>query len=233
MIILGIDSATQSASCAILNDDVLLGEISFNYKKQHSVILMKMIDTLLKNTGLDINSIDGVVCSKGPGSFTGLRIGMATAKGLCQGTNKPLISVSSLDGLSNKLAYTDGIICPMLDALRDNVYSALYKFENNELKKISDYMVINIDELINILNSKDSQITFIGDAVFKFKDKLKSSIKNCSFAPSHLNISTASSLAEIGLKSLKLGECDNILNCSPIYLRKSQAEREYENKLQR
>ncbi|MFD3158225.1 tRNA (adenosine(37)-N6)-threonylcarbamoyltransferase complex dimerization subunit type 1 TsaB [Haloimpatiens sp. FM7330] len=230
MKILSIDSATQCASCAILDDDKLLGEISFNYKKQHSVILMPIIDELLKNTGLDIHSIDGFVCSKGPGSFTGLRIGMATIKGLSQGTNKPVINISSLDALANNLAYTSGIICPILDALRDNVYTALFIFKNDKLERISDYMAIHIDELISLLKDKEQCVTFIGDATYKFKAKLTESLKTVSFAPTHLNITKASSLGNLGLDLLKEGKYDNLYTCSPIYLRKSQAEREYEKK---
>ena len=110
MKILSLDSATQSATCAILDDNKVLGEITFNYKKQHSQILMPMIDLLFKNTEMNIDDIDAFVASKGPGSFTGLRIGMATIKGLSQGTKKPFVTVSTLDSLAYNLAYTDGII---------------------------------------------------------------------------------------------------------------------------
>ena len=123
MKILSIDSATAAATCAILEDDNVLSEITFNYKKQHSLILMPIIDELFNNTGMCISDIDAFVVSKGPGSFTGLRIGLATVKGLSQGTNKPFVAISTLDALANNLAYTNGIICPILDALRDNVYT--------------------------------------------------------------------------------------------------------------
>lgn len=230
MKILSIDSSTQAASCAILEDDKVLGEITFNYKKQHSVILMPIIDSLLKNTGLNISSIDGFVCCKGPGSFTGLRIGMATLKGLCQGTNKPLVCVSSLDALANNLAYTEGIICPILDALRDNVYTALFTFKDEKLERISDYMAIHIDELIAMLKEENCNVTFVGDATYKFSSKLKESLDKTRFAPSHLNITNASSLGQLGLESFKDEKYDDILTCNPIYLRKSQAEREYEKR---
>lgn len=230
MIVLSIDSATECASCSIIKDDTLLGEINFNYKKQHSVILMPEIESLLKNTGLSINSIDGFVISKGPGSFTGLRIGIATVKGLSQGTKKPFIGVSSLDSLAYNVAYTDGIICPIIDALRENVYTALYRFEGENLIKIKDYFIVSIDDLITELNSMNEKVCFIGDALKKFKGKLQSSIKDVRFAPAHLNIVRSSSLGEVGLKLLKEGKSDNIYNFKPFYLRLSQAEREYINK---
>lgn len=232
MKILSLDSATESASCALLDDEKLLGEITFNYKKQHSVITMPMIDSLLKNTGTNIDSIDGFVVSKGPGSFTGLRIGMATIKGLSQGLNKPLISISSLDALAYNLAFSEGIICPIMDALRNNVYTALYKFEKNKLVRVSDYMAIHIDELLEELKKYDSKIIFIGDGTYKFKNYLAEKMEgfNISFAPTNLNLVKASSLGELGLNYLKNKEDENIFSMAPIYLRKSQAEREYEEK---
>ena len=231
MKILSLDSATESATCAILDDNRILGEITFNYKKQHSVVLMPMIDELFNNTGMSIGDIDGFVASKGPGSFTGLRIGMATIKGLSQGTKKPFVTISTLDSLAYNLAYTSGIICPILDALRDNVYTALYTFDNYELIRTSDYMNISIDELINMLKDKNCNISFIGDGTFKFKERLMRHLTQISFAPAHLNLAKASSLGELGLKLLSKGIEDDIYGSVPIYLRKPQAEREYEEKM--
>lgn len=231
MKILSFDSATQSATCALIEDEKLLGEITFNYKKQHSVLIMSMIDTLLTNTETHIADIDGFAISKGPGSFTGLRIGMATFKGICNGLNKPLIGISSLDALAYNLAYTDGIICPILDALRNNVYTAIYKFENGTLVKLDDYSCTSIEELIEKLNDSKCNITFIGDGTYKFKELLSSKLSNVFFAPTSLNVVKASSLGELGLQHLKDNNIDDIYSLAPIYLRKSQAEREYEKKM--
>lgn len=231
MKILSLDSATESATCAILDDNRILGEITFNYKKQHSLVLMPMIDELFNNTGMSIRDIDGFVVSKGPGSFTGLRIGMSTIKGLSQGTKKPFISISTLDALAYNLAYTSGIICPILDALRDNVYTALYTFDNCELSRTSDYMNISIDELINMFKDKNCNITFVGDGTVKFKERLMERLTEINFAPAHLNLAKASSLGELGLKLLSNGIEDDIYASVPIYLRKPQAEREYEEKM--
>lgn len=231
MKILSLDSATESATCAILDDNRILGEITFNYKKQHSLVLMPMIDELFNNTGMNIGDIDGFVASKGPGSFTGLRIGMSTIKGLSQGTKKPFVTISTLDSLAYNLAYTPGIICPILDALRDNVYTALYTFDNFKLTRTSDYMNISIEELINMLKEKNCNISFVGDGTFKFKERLMESLSGISFAPAHLNLAKASSLGELGLKLLSKGIEDDIYASVPIYLRKPQAEREYEEKI--
>jgi tRNA threonylcarbamoyladenosine biosynthesis protein TsaB len=231
MRILSLDSATESATCAILDDRKVLSEITFNNKKQHAQILMPIIHELFENTGINISDIDGFVVSKGPGSFTGLRIGMATIKGLCQGTKKPFVSVSTLDSLAYNLAYTGGIICPLLDALRDNVYTSLYTFDNNQLNRISDYMNVSLDELINILKEKSCNITFVGDGALKFQERLISQLPNAKFAPSHLNLAKASSLGELGLKLLSNGIEDDIYASVPIYLRKPQAERELDEKM--
>ncbi|WP_111921487.1 tRNA (adenosine(37)-N6)-threonylcarbamoyltransferase complex dimerization subunit type 1 TsaB, partial [Clostridium cochlearium] len=176
MKILSVDSATESATCAVLDDNKLLGEITFNYKKQHSVILMSIIDFLLNNLSLTIKDIDGFVISKGPGSFTGLRIGAATIKGLSQGSKKPFVAISSLDALANNMAYTEGIICPILDALRNNVYTALYEYKNDNLKRITDISIKSIDDLIEALSEFDCNITFIGDALPKLQDTIKDAL---------------------------------------------------------
>ena len=117
--------------------------------------------------------------------------------------------------------------------LRENVYTALYNFDNNELNQTLDYVNISIDELINILKDKDTNITFVGDGVPKFREKLIANLPNISFAPTHLNLAKASSLGELGLKLLASGVTDDIYGAIPIYLRKPQAEREYEEKMRK
>lgn len=230
MIVLSIDSATESATCAVLENEKMLGEITFSNKKQHSIVLMPIVDRLLKGLHLNINDIDGFVVSKGPGSFTGLRIGAAAVKGLSQGTNKPFVGVSSLDALAFNMAYTDGIICPVLDALRGNVYTALYKFQGQELIKLSDYMLISIVELTELIKKQTNCVCFIGDALYKYKKEFGSLLPNSKFAPAHLNVVKASSLGELGMKMLASGVSDDIFSFTPFYLRKSQAEREYEQR---
>lgn len=230
MLVLSLDTSTEAATAAIIDEDKLYGEITINYKKQHSVILMPMVDELFKNLQLSKDAIDGFVLSKGPGSFTGLRIGAATIKGLAHGLNKPFISVSSLDALAYNMAYTKGIICPIMDALRGNVYNATYKFEGDNLIKIDDYRVITLDTLLEEFSSRNEQITFIGDAVSMYKEKIQSTIANCHFAPQHLNVVKAAALGELGITRLKSGEFDDLTTFSPMYLVLSQAERELAKK---
>lgn len=231
MLILSVDSSSSTATCALVKDDEILGEINLNNKKQHSVILMDLIDKILKEYDIDINSLDGFVISRGPGSFTGLRIGMATLKGLAFASNKPLTSISTLDALAYNVISFNGIICSIMDALRDNVYTCLYKNENNSLIPLIKEDCLSIDELTNILKEKNLPVIFVGDGAIKHKDYLKENLPNYSFAPNHSNFPKASSVGELGIKKIKEGIIENIDSINPIYLRKSQAEREYEKRM--
>ncbi|WP_040210663.1 tRNA (adenosine(37)-N6)-threonylcarbamoyltransferase complex dimerization subunit type 1 TsaB [Clostridium polynesiense] len=231
MRILSVESSSETASVAVVTEEGLLGEFNLNYKKQHSVLLMPMINELLKNLSLNIKDIDGFAVSKGPGSFTGLRIGMATVKGLSLGSDKPVIAISSLDALAFNIFSSSGIICSMMDALRNNVYCCIYRYEGDELKALTDYMAVSIDEISHKLKEFDEKVYLVGDGAVLHKEVLKKNIKNCSFSPNHINIPKASALGELGLKQLLKGSFDPLNQMAPIYLRKPQAEREYEKKL--
>ncbi|TGY42567.1 tRNA (adenosine(37)-N6)-threonylcarbamoyltransferase complex dimerization subunit type 1 TsaB [Clostridium sartagoforme] len=230
MKILSIDSASKVATVAILDDNNLIAEYTLNNKLEHSTLIMDIVDKLLKDSDLDIDDIDGFAVSKGPGSFTGLRIGMATIKGLSLGSNKPYISISSLDALAHSLVNFDGIICPMMDALRNSVYTCLYKGENGNLENLIDYSALEIEELVALLKEKNEKVIFTGDAVNKHKEYIMENLPNAIFAPIHLSIIRASSLGELGMKKLLNGEQDD-LNSSPFYLKKPQAQRELEKRL--
>lgn len=231
MKILSLDSATECATAAILDDNKLLGEVVINHKKQHSVIMMPMIDSLIKSCGLTIADIDGYAISKGPGSFTGLRIGMSTIKGLVQATKKPFVAISSLDGLANNLFNVQGIICPIIDALRGNVYTNFYRFENGKLVTLEEDQLLSIDEVIEKCSSFKENVTFIGDGTYKFATKLTEALPKALIAPSHLNLAKASSIGLLGYLKLSQGQSDNVLSSAPVYLRKCQAEREYDAKV--
>ena len=232
MLVLSVDSSYSTATCALIKDDKILAEINLNDKKQHSVILMCLIDSILKEYEIDINDIDAFIISRGPGSFTGLRIGMATLKGLAFASKKPLISVSTLDALAYNSISFQGIICPIMDALRDNIYTCLYKNENNNLTPLIKEQCLNINELVTILKEQTLPIIFVGDGVAKHKEFLQENIPNSFFAPNHSNFPKASSVGELGIKKINDGVIENINSINPIYLRKSQAEREYEKRME-
>lgn len=230
MIILSIDSSSSVATCALLRDDCLLSEYVINNKREHSVLIMNIVEMLLADNAIDIDDVDGFVVSKGPGSFTGLRIGMATIKGLAFGANKPYVSVSSLDALAYSSINFNGIICPIMDALRDSVYTCLYKNENGNLQPLIDYSALDLEELVSLLKEKDDNILFTGDGIIKYKSYLQENLPNAIFAPNHLSLVRASSLGELGLKLLLNGKCDDV-NSAPLYLKKPQAQRELEKRM--
>ena len=230
MIVLSIDSSSLVTTVALLKDEYILGEYTLNFKREHSVILMDKVQMLLKDCEVDIDEIDGFVVSKGPGSFTGLRIGMATVKGLSMGSNKPYLSISSLDALAYSLVNFDGIICPIMDALRDSVFTCMYKSSNGELSKIIDYSALSLDELVEVLQQKDEPVIFTGDGVYKYKEYLLEKLPNAKFAPNHLSVVRASALGELGMELLRKGQYDD-MNSSPLYLKKPQAERELEQRM--
>lgn len=230
MKILSIDSSSKVATAAIVNEDGLIAEYTLNNKAEHSILIMEMIDNLLKSSNLTIDDIDGFAVSKGPGSFTGLRIGMATIKGLSFGSNKPYISISTLDALAYSLLNFDGIICPIMDALRDSVYTGLYKNNNGVLETLLEPSALDLEELIALLKDKNEKVIFTGDGLIKHKEYLKNNLEKAYFPPNHLSVIRASSLAELGLIELTKGNSDDP-NSSPFYLKKPQAQRELESRL--
>lgn len=227
--VLAIDTSSMVASAAVLDDDKVLGEITYNYKKQHSTILIPMIDSLLSSLGLEVSQMDCIACASGPGSFTGLRIGAATAKGLCHGAGKPIVGIPTLDGLAFNMAYAAGIICPCMDALHDNVYTAIYRWQGDRLFKIEDYMALSLKELSERLSIYNEKVVFLGDGIFVYRDKITELLgEKAVFAPVHMNMQRASSIGALALERYKRGDTDDYLTFAPFYLRKPQAEREYE-----
>lgn len=227
--VLALDTSSMVASACVMDDDKILGEITYNYKKQHSTVLLPMIDEILSSLDLSTEDMDCIACASGPGSFTGLRIGTATAKGLCHGSGRPLIGVPTLDGLAFNLAYCSGIICPVIDALHSNVYTAIYRWEEDTLYKLEDYAALSLDELFERLGIYNERVFFLGDGIFAYKDKIKEGMgKNAEFAPANISMPKASSIGALALKRFNEGSTDDYLSFAPFYLRKPQAEREYQ-----
>lgn len=231
MKILAIDTSSLVASAAILDEDKLIVEYILNYKKTHSEQLMPIIEEILESCEMDIKEIDAVGVASGPGSFTGLRIGGATAKGLAHVLNKPVIGVPTLDALAFNLPFCEGIICPIMDARREQVYTALYKWEGGSFYKISDHRAIGIDELVEELKDREEMVVFLGDGVPVHRDFIRKGLgQRAQFAPRSTNRQRASSIGELAYKMLAEGNKQNYSEFTPFYLRKSQAEREYDKK---
>ena len=178
MKILAIDTSALTATAAILSEDILIGEISTTTKLTHSQTIMPMIDELLNKVSLDIADIDLFACSEGPGSFTGLRIGIGTIKGLAYGLGKPVVGVSTLEALAHNIDVTDLVICPIMDARRGQVYNAIYKYDGEKVACITEPRALSIEELCDELTERT---IFVGDGVNVHKEKIKEEIMKKAF----------------------------------------------------
>ncbi len=231
MKILAVDTSSIVASCALINENKLICEYTLNHKKTHSQKLMPIIKEILVASEILPNEIDVFAASIGPGSFTGLRIGIATINGLAHASNKPVVGVKTIDALAYNIPYFDGIIVPIMDARRNNVYTGIYKQEDNEFNILKEQTVMNIDKLIEILKERKEKIVFNGDGVITYKEKLIDELNvRAIFSPNNLNMPKASSVAEIAMIKAKSGETQSYYDLKPEYLRKSQAERQYDEK---
>lgn len=231
MNILAIDSSGLVASVAILRDGVLAGEYTINYKKTHSQTLLPMLDEVVKMIDFDLNTLDAIAVAAGPGSFTGLRIGSATAKGLGLALKKPLISVSTIEGLAFNFYRVKGLICPIMDARRNQVYTGIYRYEENELVTVLEPCAISIDELIEKLQELNEEVIFTGDGMPVFEVVLREKLgQKCDFAPPHFARQRAGAIACLGAKYFSAGKVESAEEHKPVYLRLSQAERELQEK---
>lgn len=230
MRILGIESSSLVASVAIVEDETTMAEYTVNFKKTHSQTLLPMIDEMVKLLEIDLSTVDAIAVSGGPGSFTGLRIGSATAKGLGLALHKPLIHVPTLDATAYNLYGTEALICPIMDARRNQVYTGIYRFrESFEIVHGQDAM--DIDELMGILNSMGEPVIFLGDGVPVFRRRIEETLTvRTLFAPAHVNRQRASAVAALGAVYFKEGKTETAMEHKPDYLRKSQAEREREER---
>ncbi|MDP4133283.1 MAG: tRNA (adenosine(37)-N6)-threonylcarbamoyltransferase complex dimerization subunit type 1 TsaB [Bacillota bacterium] len=224
MNILAIESSALAAGAAVTVDGVLKAESIVNNSLTHSVTLLPMAEDVIKRSELTINDIDLFAVSTGPGSFSGLRIGVTLAKTLAYGCGKKAVGVSTLKAIAYNLPYADRLICPIMDARGDRLYNALYKWENGKLIDIAAPRAITAGSLAEEITEK---VIFIGDGVFRFKEYFEERLGNkASFAPIHLCNARASSVAALAISEDSI----NPMDLNPVYLRPSQAERERENK---
>lgn len=227
MKILALDSSGIVASVAVVEDDNLLGEYTVNYKKTHSQTLLPMLDEVASMIELDLESVDAIAVAAGPGSFTGLRIGSATAKGLGLALKKPLIAIPTVEGLAYNLYDTKGLICPLMDARRSQVYTGIYRFEDHKLQTVVGSCAVGIEEILEKVNQFGKEVIFLGDGVPVFAQMIEEIVKvPYSFAPAHLNKQRASAVAALGLEYYREGRVETAVEHKPEYLRVSQAERE-------
>ncbi|SDY13611.1 tRNA (adenosine(37)-N6)-threonylcarbamoyltransferase complex dimerization subunit type 1 TsaB [Lachnobacterium bovis] len=240
MKLLAIDSSGMVASVAVVDEEKVLGEYTINNKKTHSQTLLPMIDEVVKMLELDLEEIDAIAISEGPGSFTGLRIGSATAKGIGLALNKKIVEVPTVEALAWNVWPTDSLICPLMDARRQQAYTGLFQRKNKadsknancDIEVIQKQCVVKIEEMIDQINEIGQEVIFLGDGVKTFKDYIEQNIKvPFMFAPVSMNEQRAASVACLGMKLLKEGKTCSASAHKPNYLRLSQAERERQQKV--
>ncbi len=229
MKILAVDTSTRHCSVAICRDLELIAETTLFRRQTHSKHLLEMIHQTVSLSGIKIGEIDAYAVTRGPGSFTGLRIGLSCVKGLAYALDKPVVSVSSLEVLAYQAINTPMddhlLICPILDARKKEIYCAVFSHLNTTLTQVIPEMVLSPEKLSRHIHKP---CYLIGDGAVMYKDLLATSFKNTVFfAPAHQNYIRAHNVAILGFKRLMKGEADNLLRLVPEYIRKSDAERNF------
>jgi len=226
MKLLTIDSATMVAGVSIVEENRLIGELTVNYQKTHSEKLLTAVDHLLEDVGLRISDMDAFGIVSGPGSFTGLRIGMATVKGFAQALNKPVVTVSTLESLAHNLNCVTGLVCPILDAQRNQVYTAIYRgIGDGNLEAMSQEQAMGIEDLITFLQSYDDQkIYLLGDGIARFADQIKDALTQTIVTTHQHVINRAGSAGVLAYQRLLQGKTCRYDQASLRYLRPSYAE---------
>ena len=238
MKVLAIDSSGLTATVAIVEDEQTIAEYTVNYKKTHSQTLLPMIDEIVRMVEMDLTAVDAIAVAGGPGSFTGLRIGSAMAKGLGLALDKPLIHVPTVDAMAYSVYGCEDIICPIMDARRSQVYTGIYTFvpkkadEETEqmeyaFKVLRVQMAVSVEDLIRRLNVYGRRVVFLGDGVPVYKEMLSKGLEvPYFFAPSFMNRQRAAAVGALGIRYYQTGRYETAAEHRPDYLRVSQAERE-------
>lgn len=231
MRILALETATLTASCAVVENGRVLGELNTSHAKTHSQQLVPMIQSLLELLDLRTSQFDLFAASIGPGSFTGLRIGIVTVKGMAYALNKPVCGVSTLDALAYSVNDFNGVVCPMMDARNDQVYAAVYRKSNGEFQRISDYHAVHITELAGMLADYREEVLILGDAAPLHYQIVKDTASHPVYqADKALFLPRAACSALLAEKQALSGVLSSPFELEPLYLRKSQAERMKESR---
>lgn len=225
MLILAIDTATKIGSVSLFHDKIgVIGELNLYVKTNHSSIIMELIDKLLKMTNYTFEEIDKIVVTTGPGSFTGLRIGISLVKGLCFDGKKQVIGINELDILAYNVDIRNELIVPLIDARKERVYYSIYKYNDTVLERIENYKDIELRELL--ANLKEQKVYFTGDGAIEYADIIKKELGEKAIISLRANSIPRSIIAA----ELSLNKQGDIYSLEPFYISKSQAEREKENK---
>lgn len=226
MKVLAIDTSSSMGSIALVEDEFLLGEYSLYVKGTHSEKLLPLIKEVLNNSAVSLNEIDCLGVAIGPGSFTGLRIGLSTVKGIAFSLKKPIIGISSLEALAWNFLYSNFLICPILDARKGELYTAIFTSDIKKINRITEDLAIFPKDLVEKLKNLDNDVIFVGDGILRYKEFLKNELKEkAHFALSHLSASSAFNIALLSSKKFKEGlTSENIHLLKPHYIRPPEAE---------
>ncbi|MDY6954688.1 MAG: tRNA (adenosine(37)-N6)-threonylcarbamoyltransferase complex dimerization subunit type 1 TsaB [Thermodesulfobacteriota bacterium] len=223
MKILAIDTSTRAGSVALLEDETAVAELQVSSSETHAKRLMTVIDGTLDLAGLGLEALDAFAVTRGPGSFTGLRIGISAVKGFAFATGKPVAGVSTLDALAHPFSWFPGLICPLLDARKGEVYAALYRggARGSLEKVVSDCAVRPKDWLEGL----EGACLFVGDGAVAYGAMIEEVVgRRATFAPFYLQAPRASVVGALGLEQIKRGETCDASALVPLYIRKSDAE---------
>lgn len=232
MLIFGIDTCCMAATAALCDERVLIAQTVINRNKTHSQIMLPQIEQMFGLAELDPKEVDAYAAAVGPGSFTGVRIGVATAKAMAQAAAKPCIEVSTLEALAYSSQLFDGIAAPILDARRQQVYNALFECGKGGMKRLCEDRALALEELLAELKETKRDIIFMGDGTLVFEREIRDALGGRAyFAPNSLKMNLAGAVAEIGVERFKRGETVPYGSLVPKYVRLSQAEQEREKSL--
>lgn len=222
MIVLGMNTSTLEGSVALVGEKGLIGEYMLSAGRTHSESLIPTIDFLLRECGLDLPSLSGIAVALGPGSFTGLRIGLATAKGLAMASSIPLLGIPTLEAMARNLPFCSYAICPLISARKGQAYWALYRFDGDRMVRLQQEAVSTPEEIARFIREKT---VFVGDGAAEFWSRFQEALgEKAILGPSYVRITRASTVAEMGLERLRRGEQDDPGRLLPIYVRRSEAE---------
>ncbi len=236
MIICAVETSGPVAGVALVEDSITVAEYNIQYGITHSQTLMPMLDQVKRITGFDMNDIDAYAVAAGPGSFTGLRIGIATVKGLAMAADKPVVAVPTLESLAYNAFASSYDVCPIMDARRSQVYTGIYHFDRDGQKTVmkvrTGQRAMAFEELCSVLNESGHDVMFVGDGIPVFADRISELLtRGYILAPPHMNRQRAASLGALAYEYMT-GHADGLEGCvtdadglEPVYLRMSQAER--------
>ena len=231
MKILAVDTSATAASVAVAEENKLIGEFSINTALTHSQTLIPMMNELLKNIGLSVNDIDAVAVNAGPGSFTGVRIGVAAVKGIAFPNNLPCVSISTLESMAYNMLGNDCIVCSVMDARCSQVYNALFRVNGCTVVRMTDDRALSLTDLKLKLMNINEKVVLVGDGAVLCSDFLDSELENVTLSPFNNRIQSASSVAYAAFEKINKGETLTADEIMPVYLRLPQAQRELNKKL--